>query len=105
MPLSNRNGRRRSQSVDRRVALAFGLDRIVVDRSRPTDPARSVFGSNTAITCGKPAITVESSSLGCTDACIDQIADGVHSMMRELGYPMGHRRSNARCFSTQWRCC
>jgi predicted deacylase len=74
-----------NRSIER-IALAFGIDRIVIDRSRPTDAARSVYCSNTAITRGKPAITVESGYVGCTDArCVDQIADGVRGVMRELG--------------------
>ena len=74
-----------NQSISR-LALAFGIDHIVVDRNRPTDPARSLYCSNTAITRGKPAITVESGYLGTTDAaCVDQIADGVRGVMRELG--------------------
>jgi predicted deacylase len=39
----------------RAMAIAFGLDHIVVDHGRPTDPAKSSFLSNTAITRGKPA--------------------------------------------------
>lgn len=74
-----------NKSIER-IALAFGIDHLVIDRSRPTDPARSVYCSNTAITRGKPAITVESGYLGCTDArCVDQIAHGVRGVMRELG--------------------
>ena len=74
-----------NQSISR-LALAFGIDHIVIDRNRPTDPARSIYCSNTAITRGKPAITVESGYLGTTDAaCVDQIADGVRGVMRELG--------------------
>ena len=74
-----------NRSIER-IALAFGIDHIVIDRSRPIDPARSVYCSNTAITRGKPAITVESGYLGCTDArCVDQIVDGVRGVMRELG--------------------
>lgn len=70
----------------KRLALAFGIDHIVIDRSRPTDPARSVYCSNTAITRGKPAITVESGYLGSTDSgCVDEIARGVRGVMRELG--------------------
>lgn len=69
-----------------RLALAFGIDHIVVDRSRPGDPAKSIYCSNTAITRGKPAITIESGYLGRTDAeCVDQIARGVRGVMRELG--------------------
>ena len=45
--------------ASRAMAIAFGLDRIVIDRDRPTDPAASSFLSNTAILRGKPAITTE----------------------------------------------
>jgi predicted deacylase len=69
-----------------RMTLAFGIDHIVVDRNRPADPERSVYCSNTAITRGKPAVTIESGYLGSTDAeCVDQIARGCLGVMRELG--------------------
>jgi predicted deacylase len=68
-----------------RLALAFGIDHIVMDRSRPTDPARSMYCSNTAITRGKPAMTVESGYLGTSDpACVQQIVAGVNGVLREL---------------------
>lgn len=51
----------------RELALAYGLDHILVDRDRPRDPAASLFTANTAITRGKPAITAESGGLGATD--------------------------------------
>ncbi|MGH9175909.1 MAG: M14 family metallopeptidase, partial [Vicinamibacterales bacterium] len=51
----------------RRLALASGFDHIVIDRGRPTDPAQSVYLSNTAILRGKPALTVESGYLASTD--------------------------------------
>jgi predicted deacylase len=74
-----------NKSIER-IVLAFGIDYVVMDRGRPTDPARSVYCSNTAITRGKPAMTVESGYSGCTDArCVDQIAHGVRGVMRELG--------------------
>jgi len=69
-----------------RLALAFGIDHIVVDRNRPTDPARSVYCSTTAITRGKPAITIESGYLGNRDEeSIERIVAGVFGVMRELG--------------------
>ena len=68
-----------------RLALAFGIDHIVIDRSRPTDPAHSMYCSNTAITRGKPAMTVESGYLGtCDPECVAQISAGVRGVMREL---------------------
>jgi uncharacterized protein len=69
----------------RQLALAFGLDRIVMDSERPSDPANSVYCSTTATTRGKPAITVESGGLGATDdESIARIERGVMSVMRHL---------------------
>jgi predicted deacylase len=69
-----------------RLALSFGTDHIILDRGRPIDPARSVYCSNTAITRGKPALTVESGQLGETDAeSVDRIVCGIRGVMRELG--------------------
>jgi predicted deacylase len=44
-----------------------GFDHIVIDRARPKDPGTSMYCSNTAITRGKPAMTVEAGFLGTTD--------------------------------------
>jgi predicted deacylase len=69
----------------RGLTLAFGIDHILVDRGRPTDPARSLYCSTTAITRGKPAITVESGYLGTSDPqSIDQIVSGIHGVLRHL---------------------
>ncbi len=67
------------------LAANFGIDHIVIDRARPKDAAASMFCSNTAITRGKPAMTVESGYLGCTDEkCVTEILRGVESVMRYL---------------------
>jgi predicted deacylase len=69
-----------------RLALAFGIDHILIDRNRPTDPARSLYCSTTAITRGKPAIVIESGQLGQTDTeSVDCIVNGVRGVLRELG--------------------
>jgi predicted deacylase len=68
-----------------RLALAFGIDHILIDRGRPTDPAHSLYCSTTAITRGKPAIVVESGLLGQCDAeSVARIVYGVRGVMREL---------------------
>jgi predicted deacylase len=65
------------------LVRAFGIDRIVVDRSRPADPEKSLYCDATAITRGIPALTAESGGLGQTDdASIDRIVDGVLSVLR-----------------------
>ena len=70
----------------KRLALAFGIDHILIDRGRPTDPAQSLYCSTTAITRGKPAIVVESGALGqCDVESVAQIVSGIRGVMRELG--------------------
>jgi predicted deacylase len=69
----------------RRLALASGFDHIVIDRSRPTDAAQSVYLSNTAILRGKPALTVESGYLAATDEdSIARVERAVAGWLREL---------------------
>lgn len=70
----------------RQMALAFGMTHIVVDRERPADPAASVYLSNTAITRGKPALTIESGGMGeiHTDDIL-RIERGVRGLMKHLG--------------------
>src|SRR5580698_8102605 len=68
-----------------RLVMAFGIDHVVVDRDRPTDPAQSLYCSTTAITRGKPAMTIESGSLGVSDEeSVERIVAGVHGVLREL---------------------
>jgi predicted deacylase len=67
------------------MALAFGMDRIVVDRERPTDPEASLYLSNTAITRGKPALTIESGGMGEIDnESIVRIERGVAGLLKHL---------------------
>ena len=71
--------------ASRQMALAFGLDHIVVDRGRPTDPAASVYLTNTALTRGKPGLTIESGALARTDdESIARIERGVAGLLRHL---------------------
>jgi predicted deacylase len=70
----------------RAMAIAFGLDHIVVDRGRPTDPAKSSFLSNTAITRGKPAITTEAGDRSRVDEeMIGLVERGVAGLLMHLG--------------------
>ena len=73
-----------TQSRD--LALAYGLDHILVDRGRPRDPGASLFTANTAITRGKPAITAESGGLGATDEpSVAAHQAGARSLLAHLG--------------------
>ena len=70
----------------RKMALAFGMDHIVVDRERPLNAAESVYLSNTAITRGKPALTIESGGMAVTDEeSIARIEHGIAGVMKHLG--------------------
>lgn len=79
-------GRPEVAEAGRAMALAFGMDHIIVDRERPADPAASMYVSNTAITRGKPALTTESGGLAQTDhESIARIERGIAGVMKHLG--------------------
>ena len=68
------------------LALAFGLDHIVIDTERPVDPAASVYLANTAMTRGKPALTAESGGWSRTDEeSITRVERGVAGVLKHLG--------------------
>ena len=67
----------------RDMAIAFGFDHIVVDRSRVDDVQNSIYCDRTATSRGKPALTVESGYLGGRDEeSIEAVVRGVESLMR-----------------------
>jgi predicted deacylase len=83
-------GRAAFDDKSRDFALAFGMDHIVLDRERPTDPLASIYCSTTAVTRGKPAITVESGYLGAVDEeSIDRLVSGCGGLLRHLGMVPG----------------
>lgn len=66
--------------------LAFGLDHIVIDHSRPKDVKDSRYTSMTGILRGKPSITTEAGGLGRTDeASIEIHRKGALSVANHLG--------------------
>jgi hypothetical protein len=70
----------------KQLALAFGLDHIVIQRERSQDPARSVYTATTAIVRGKPAITTESGGMGLTDdTSVAAQEKGALSLLAHLG--------------------
>jgi predicted deacylase len=73
-------------AASKELVLAFGLDHIVLDTERPSDPSASVYLANTANTRGKPGITVESGGWARTDEeSIARIERGVAGVLRLLG--------------------
>jgi predicted deacylase len=68
------------------MVRAFGIDHVLVDRGRPTDPENSMYCSTTAVTRGKAAMTVESGYLGSTDAAsVELIVKGIRGVLSHLG--------------------
>ncbi len=67
------------------MTLAFGLDHIVIDNERSSDPAKSMYTANTAITRGKPAITTETGGMGQMDAESVELAEaGAFNLLRHF---------------------
>lgn len=76
-------------SLDRRIrdlALAFGLDHIVIDPAPDVDPDASQFLDHTAISRGVPALTTETGKLGSAEgAWVDLAEEGAWGVMAHLG--------------------
>jgi uncharacterized protein len=73
-------------AASKSLALAFGLDHIVIDTERPNDAAASVYLANTAMTRGKPALTAESGGWSRTDEeSIALVEHGVAGVLKHLG--------------------
>jgi len=69
----------------RGMALAFGLDHIVIDPAQLADPAASVFTDQTGLSRGIPAITSETGQMGSNDDYwVDLARDGVMNLIRHL---------------------
>ncbi len=74
----------RVDNVARDLALAFGLEHIVVDRGRPRDLNATVFCANTAHVRGKPAVTTEAGAVGVPTQ--EMIALNVRGAFRVMRY-------------------
>jgi uncharacterized protein len=80
-----KTGNERIDSVSREMALAFGLDHIIVATDRPKDANASRFLDSTATTRGKPAIAAEAGYAGRSDPeDVDALVRGCVSVMRLL---------------------
>ncbi len=79
-------GNAKVDEVAKKMAEVFGLNNIVIDRNRPSDPKNSKYCSNTAMTRGKPALTIESGGMGVAsdEGEIAAIELGVQNLMRYL---------------------
>jgi predicted deacylase len=78
-------GNAQQDSSSKAMALAFGLDHIIISTERPKDPAASRYLENTATTRGKPSITVEAGYAGTVmPADVDALLNGCLNVMGHL---------------------
>jgi predicted deacylase len=78
-------GNGRLDATSRGMVLAFGLDRIIIQRNRPTDPIPSATITRQAQLSGKPSIAVEAGYAGTTKTeDVDALVQGTLSVMRHL---------------------
>ena len=79
-------GDARLDAATRGMALAFGLDHIVIDTGRIAPPDATKFVDQTALARGIPAMTTETGQLGQNDEHSIALAEhGIQNLMRHLG--------------------
>ncbi len=78
-------GKEKQDQVSREMALAFGLDTIIISADRPKDPAASRYLENTASTRGKASLTAEAGHAGTVETDdVNALVNGCLSVMRYL---------------------
>jgi uncharacterized protein len=78
-------GDAKQDQTSREMALAFGLDHIIIWTDRPKDRAASRYLDNTASLRGKPSIVVEAGHAGTVEPDdLRRLVDGTLSVMRLL---------------------
>ena len=88
-------GDARIDLATRGMALAFGLDHIVIDDARIQTGEATQFVDQTALARGVPAITTETGQLGQNDERTVALAEhGILNLMRHLGMVDGTAESN-----------
>ncbi len=85
----------RLDAATRGMALAFGIDHIVIDATRIAPPDASQFVDMTALSRGIPAMTTETGQLGLNDEHHIALAEhGIQNLMRHLGMLEGAAQPN-----------
>ena len=78
-------GNRELDEASRGMAMAFGIDHIVIDEGRLRDRNDSLYVDQTALTRGTPAITTETGQLGSNDEQWVEMAErGIYNLLRHL---------------------
>jgi predicted deacylase len=79
-----KTGNNPQDKISRDMALAFGLDLIIITTDRPTDPKASRYLENTATIQGKPSITVEAGYAGTVKP--EDVSALMHGCMGAMRY-------------------
>jgi uncharacterized protein len=77
-------GNAQQDATTKQMALAFGLDTIIIAADRPKNPADSRYLDNTANTRGKPAIAAEAGYAGTVET--DDVQALVHGCLNVMRY-------------------
>ncbi len=78
-------GNEEQDRVSKEMALAFGINHIIIWRDRPKDPAATKYLDNTAAARKKPSLVVEAGHAGTTElADVELLVTGTISTMRSL---------------------
>jgi len=79
------SGNKKQDAVSKEMALAFGLDHIIISEDRPKDKTATKYLDNTAAMRGKPTITVEAGYAGTVETDdVAALVQGTRSVMRLL---------------------
>ncbi len=88
-----KTGNEKLDRVSREMALAFGLDYIIISADRPKDPSASRYLENTATTRAKPSLTAEAGHAGTVEPeDVEALALGCLNVMRYLRMLPGEAR-------------
>ena len=78
-------GNAKQDAFSKQMALAFGLDHIIISDDRPKDLSATKYLDNTAAMRGKPTITVEAGYAGTVETDdVAALVQGTRSVMRLL---------------------
>ena len=87
------SGNAKQDGVAKEMALAFGLDHIIISADRPKDLSATRYLDNTAAMRGKPAVTVEAGFAGTVETDdVELLERGTLSVMRALKMLPGEAR-------------
>ena len=78
------SGDKKLDETSKAMVLAFGLDHIIIDKTRSKDISNSKYLGNTAILLSKPAITTESGYMGKSDE--ESIVGNINGILSVMKY-------------------